>query len=300
MSGNGPQGRLPLPDLDGLAGLHGTVAVAVSHHQRAAALDELGEVRVVVLAAGQQHLTAVLRSGVRLTGLQLLQCIPQLVDDEIFGTGRGHQIDDVELVAGDGGLVQLAVFADGLHDAAQLVVLLDGLAQRLVGGIHAVVIAEEVQHMGLQLPLIVVDAVDGLFERNVRKFTLEPLVVDDAGHPLQMLLEPAGHGTCLGGQLGVQEVEAALQRPLQQAAAVVAGAGGHVVRRHIRRGAAGCAEPHREAARQIQQHLRHEVAGVAQRQLSIVTALLDKVVVRLLKQVLKVDQVFQVPHFSSS
>ena len=115
----------------------------------------------------------------------------------------------MELVAGDGGLLQLAVCPDGLHDAAQLVVLLDGLAQRLVGGIHAVVVPEKVQHMGLQLPLIVVDAVDGLLERHVRELALEPLVVDDAGHPLQMLLEPAGHGTRLRGQLGVQKVEAA-------------------------------------------------------------------------------------------
>ena len=189
----------------------------------------------------------------------------------------------MELVAGDGGLLQLAVCPDGLHDAAQLVVLLDGLAQRLVGGIHAVVVPEKVQHVGLQLPLIVVDAVDGLLERHVRELALEPLVVDDAGHPLQMLLEPAGHGTRLRGQLGVQKVEAALQRPLQQTASVVTGAGGHVVRRHVRRGAAGRTEPHGEAARQIQQHLRHEVAGVAQRQPAVVAALLDKVVVCLLQ-----------------
>lgn len=297
--GNGAQGRFALPDLDGLAGLHGAVAVPVGHHQCAAALDQLGEVRVVVLAAGQQHLAAVGGLGVRLAGAQLLQRLPQLVDDEVLGTGQRHQIDHMELVPGDGGVVQLAVVSDLLHDAAQLVVALDGLENGLVRRVHAVVIVEEIHHMRLQLRLVVVDAVGGLFEGHVGELALELLVLDDI-HPLQMLLEPTGDSTRLRGQLRIQEVEAALQRPLQQAASVVTGTGRHVVGCHVRRGTAGSAQTHRDAAGQIQQHLRHKVAGIAQRQLSVTFRLLDQIVVGLLKQVLEVNQVFQVPPLSSS
>jgi hypothetical protein len=151
--------------------------------------------------------------------------------------------------------------------------------------------------MRLQLRLVVVDAVGGLFEGHVGELALELLVLDDV-HPLQMLLEPAGDSTRLRGQLRIQKVETALQRPLQQAASVVTGTGRHVVGCHVRRGTSGSAQTHR--AGQIQQHLRHKVAGIAQRQLSVAFRLLDQIVVGLLKQVLEVNQVFQVPHLSSS
>ena len=151
--------------------------------------------------------------------------------------------------------------------------------------------------MGLQLALIVVDGVLCLFEGHVHEGALEALFLDHVLHPLQMLLEPAGDGARLGGQLGVQEVEAALQRPLQQAAAIVAGAGRHVIGGHVRRGAAGRTQTHAEAAGQIQQHLRHEVAGVSQRQLPLVLRLLHQVVIGLLQQVLEINQMLQIPHY---
>ena len=150
--------------------------------------------------------------------------------------------------------------------------------------------------MGAELLFIVVDGILGLFEGHVHEGALEPLVLDHVLHPLQVLLEPAGDGTRLGSQLGVQEIEAALQRPLQQAAAIVAGAGRHVIGGHVGRGTAGRPQPHAEAAGQIQQYLRHEVAGVPQRQLPLALGLLDEVVIGLLQQVLEINQMLQIPH----
>ena len=262
VAGDGTQRRLPFPDLDGQTGLHAAVAVAVRHHQGAAAFDKLGKVRVVVLAAGQQDLAAVLGSGVRLTGLQLLQRLAELVDDQVLGTGQGHQVDDMVLIAGDGGHVQLAVIADSLHNTAELVVALDGLAQGLVRGVHAVIVMEEIQDVGLDLCLVMVNTVFRLFERDIHELALEALILDDI-HTLEVLLKTAGHGAGLGSQLGIQEIEAALQGTLKKAAAVVTGAGRHIIGRHIRGCAAGGAQAHREAAGQVQQHLRHEIAGVA-------------------------------------
>ena len=166
------------------------------------------------------------------------------------------------LVAGDGGHVQLAVIADSLHNTAELVVALDGLAQGLVRGVHAVIVMEEIQDVGLDLCLIMVNTVFRLFERDIHELALEALILDDI-HTLEVLLKTAGHGAGLGSQLGIQEIEAALQGTLKKAAAVVTGAGRHIIGRHIRGCAAGGAQAHREAAGQVQQHLRHEIAGVA-------------------------------------
>ena len=65
VAGDGTSGVSPFPDLDGQRTLTAAVAVAVRHHQGAAAFDKLGKVRVVVLAARQQDLAAVLGSAIR-------------------------------------------------------------------------------------------------------------------------------------------------------------------------------------------------------------------------------------------
>ena len=156
----------------------------------------------------------------------------------------------MELIAGDGGIGKLAVVADLVNQAADLIVLLDGLHQRLVGHVDAQIVMQLAQHMVAQLiPVVVVGDV-GFLEGNVDKLAEEIVIVDDA-HVLhgvqvlllQMLLEAAGGGAGLGGHLGVQEVEAALQGALQKAAGIVADAGGHVVGCDIRGSTAGRSQP---------------------------------------------------------
>ena len=112
----------------------------------------------------------------------------------------------------------------------------------------------------------------------------------------QMLLEAAGGSAGLGRHLGIEEIVATFERALQQAPGKVADAGRHVVGRDVRGCAAGCSQTDREAAGQVEKHFRHEVAGIANCALAFGFCLLDKVVVGFLKQILKVDQVFEISH----
>ena len=181
--------------------------------------------------------------------------------------------------------------------------LLNGLHQRLIGHVDAQVVMQLAQHMGSQLIPVVVIGDIGFFEGDVDKLAEEIVIVDDAHilHGvqvllLQMLLEAAGSGAGLGGHLGIQEVEAALQGALQKAAGIVAHARGHVVGCDIRGSTAGRSQPHREAARQVEKHFRHEIAGIADGVFSLRLGLLHQLIVGFLKQILKVDQVLEIFH----
>ena len=204
----------------------------------------------------------------------------------------------MELIAGDCGVIQLAVVADLADQARDLVLLLDGLTQRPVRDVDAEVLVQGPEHMVLKLLGVVFDADVVLFERDIGEFNKEVVVFDNA-HILdavqvlllQMLLEAAGGRAGLGGHLGIEEIEAALERALEQAAGIVAGAGGHIIGGNVRRGAARRSQSDREAAGQVEQYFRHEKAGVADRALALGPALLDQIVIGLLKQVFKKDQV---------
>ena len=113
---------------------------------------------------------------------------------------------------------------------------------------------------------------------------------------MQVLLEAAGGRAGLGAHLGVEEVVAALERALQQGAGVVADTAGEVVGRDVGGSAARRSQSDGEAAGQVEKYFRHEVAGVADRALALGFRLLDKVVVGFLKQILKVDQMFEISH----
>ena len=293
MAGDGVQRLLALLDNDGLAAFHRAVAVAVADHQGAAALDELGEVRVVVLGTGQNHLAAVVGLGIRLAGLHLFGRLSQLVENQVLGADQGGQLDHLKLISGDGGVIQLSVVADLVDQAADLVVLLNGLHQRFVGDVDAELLVQLAQHVVTELLPVMLVVVLRSLEGHVDEFAEEVVVLDDV-HPLQVLLEAAGDGAGLRGHLGVQEVEAALQSAFKQAASVVADTGGHVVGRNVRRCAARRSQSHREAAGQVEKHFRHEIAGVANGVFPLGLCLLDKRVVGFLKQILKVNQVFEI------
>ena len=209
----------------------------------------------------------------------------------------------MELITGNGGVVQLAVASDLVDQAADLVVLLDGGHDCLVGGVNAEMSLQLVEDVGTQLITEVFIGNLIVFEGDVAEGAEEVIVVDDA-HVLdgvkvllfQMLLETAGCGAGLGCELGIEEVVATLKSALQQAPCKVADAGGHVVGRNVRGCAAGRSQSDREAAGQVEKYFRHEVAGIATCALAFGFGLFDKVVVGFLKQILKVDQVFEISH----
>jgi len=107
-----------------------------------------------------------------------------------------------------------------------------------------------------------------------------------------MLLETAGNRAGLGRELSVEEVEASLKGSFEQRPAVVAGAVGHVIGSHVRRGTARSPEAYAEAAWQIQQDLRHKITGIAQSELTFFLGLPHQGVIGLLQQILEIDQVF--------
>ena len=263
-----------------------------------AALDELGEAGVVAFAAGEHYLAAEPGLWLRLARAQLLRRLAQVGQYQILGTHQRHELYHVELIAGDVGVGVPPVAADLRYQAADLVVLPDGAQQRLVGGVDPELFAQFVQDMRLELPSVVQVAVFRLFERHVREFAEEIRVLDNVHH-LQVLLEAAGDGAGLRRHLRVEEVVAALERALEQAAAIVAGAAGHVVCGYVRRGAARRAQPDAEAALEVEQYLRHKIAGVSQGPFPLGLRLLHEGVVGLLEQVLKEDQVLQVSHMQT-
>ena len=303
MLGDGQNGIHTLGQVDDLAALHGAVAVAVAHDAGAAALHQLGEIGIVVLGAGQDDLAAELLLQIGLAGLELLRGLPQIGQNQVLGTCQRHQLDHMELIAGDGGVVQLAVVADLVDETGNLVLLLDSGADRIVRHVDAEVVVQLAQHVHAQLlgEMLIADLV--VFEGDVGKAAEEIIVVDDA-HILdgiqvlllQVLLETAGGGAGLGCHLGVQEVEAALQSALHQASCIVTYARGHIVGRDVGGCAARRSQADGEAAGQVEKDFRHKIAGIADGAFSLGLGLLDQVVVGFLKQILKVDQMLEIFH----
>ena len=212
-----------------------------------------------------------------------------------MGTDLTDQLDHMELIAGDGRIVQLTEIADLGNGTAQVVVLFHRRAQSLVGDIDAVDLMELVQHLLLQLGLVIVKAGLIALHGRVDDGDKEALVL----HRLQqeeMLLHPLHGGAALRSEQGAQIVEAALDGPLQNTADIGTVAVGHVVGRHIRCGTVWGPQPGGKTARQIQQHLRNVVAVIAQRHLSLTGGLLHQSVVRLLQKVLKIDQMLEIFH----
>ena len=201
----------------------------------------------------------------------------------------------MELVAGNGRVIELAVIADLIDDGADFVVQLDRLHERLVGDVDAVFLVHRIENVRLQLVLIVNNAVLVLLERHIGERHEEVRILDDV-HVAEVLLETAGDRAGLGAELSVQEVVAAFECALEEAAAVMAGTAGHVVCSNVRRSAFRRSQADSKASGQVEQDFRHEVASVAKCLLTVCLSLPDQLVVGLLEQVFKCDQVFQVSH----
>ena len=299
VAADGVEGRLALLYFDLLPAWEAAEAVAIRHHHGAAHLDELGELRVVDLAARQRHTGAEREHRLRTPRLQLRQRILQIGQDQVVGTDLAHQHDHMVLVPGDGRVFQLPEIADSRDDPAEAIVALYRLPQRRIGHVHAVVVAERVQHLQLQLGLVVVQTGPVTLHGRVDDGGEEPVVL----HWVQqgeMLLHPLHGGAALRPEQRVEIVEAALDGPLQNAAHIGTVPVGHVVRRDLRRAAVGRPQPGGKAALQVQQHLRDVVAVVSQRQLPLVGGLLYQCVVGLLQQILEKDHVLQVFHGQNS
>ena len=292
------QSVLVVLELDDLAAGSGAEAVAVGHDQSAAALDELGELRIVDLGADYRNAGTERRLLVGLALLQLLQGLTQVRQDESLRTGVGNEVDDVELIAGDDGVLCLAHLCHLGDDGADLVVLCDCLTDSGVGGVHTVDLGQLVEHMDTHLLDVGVESVVGDFVGDVAVGHEEVGLLVDL-QDLKVLHCTVHHGAGVNAYHRVEELVAALDAALDERACELAGVVGHVVGCDVDGAGVRRAQTHREAVAYVEQRLGNMVAGIAEGEVAFRLCLLHQLVVGVLKQTFKVDQmlkIFQMLH----
>ena len=208
-----------------------------------------------------------------------------------------HELDDMELITRDDGIGRLAQAADLGHDAGNFVVVADRRTDRLIGDVDAVGLVQRLEHVHAQLLLIVIDGEVLVRERHVHHAheKLRVFLLHKAEN-LEMLVTAVHHLARLGREQRVEIIITALDAALEDAAGVRADLARHVVRAHVDAAGVRRTQAAREAAGQVQQRLRHEIAGVAQGVFPLRLGLLYQLVVGLLQQILKIDQMLQVFH----
>ena len=130
-----------------------------------------------------------------------------------------HELDQVELVPRDRRIFKLAVFSDLGHDAAQRVVFFYGRKQSFVGYVHAVYLAQPVQHVFAQLFFVMLQRVIFGYKGRIDVAYKELFVIFlyKVQH-LKVLVAAVHHAAGLCADQRRHKVVAALDRALQQAA----------------------------------------------------------------------------------
>ena len=196
----------------------------------------------------------------------------------------------MELVARYRGIVELAIFADLGDDTADLVVLGDGLADSCVRYIGAVSFVQRFEHFFLKLVFVVLYAVGSDLERHVDERDEEFVVLHEI-KKLKMLERSVHLGAGLAAGQRRQEVVAALDAALDKCLRVAAQVICHVVGRYLQRARARRSHSDGKAVVEVEQNLRHVIAGVANRLFPLRHRLHDELIPGLVEQVLKVDKV---------
>lgn len=140
------------------------------------------------------------------------------------------------------GLAQLANLGENLAD---LVVLLDCLADSLIGNINAELLVQVVEYMYLHLGDICIDGVVNDLERDVDMGDEELLLFVAVEH-LKMLHCTVHHRACVNTDECIEELVAALDTTLYECAGVLAGVVGHVIGCDVKGASVGCAQTHGE------------------------------------------------------
>lgn len=135
----------------------------------------------------------------------------------------------------------------------------------------------------------------GLAQRHV-EIRAEKFLVRDQLAVFKILLHAVHRRAALLPDERGDEVVAALERALEDALGVRARAVGHIIGSHVGIGAVRRAQTHAKTLVRIQQNLRYVRTVPCQRQPPVPTGGLNQVVVCLLQQVFKIDQMLQVSH----
>ena len=291
VTGNGGKCALAVFYLDLLSAGQRTVAVAVGGNIYAAVLEQHCKLGVIDLGAGHDQTGAVPGLCVLSALFDLGQSIPELIYNEILRADLGNELNHMELVARYGRIIKLAQVAYLSDDAANFVVLLDRLADSFIGNVNTVDTLQRLEYMLAKLSLVMLVGCLRGHEGDIHHAHEEVRILFlDKTHNVKILMRPVHHLAGLGREHGGQEIVPALHAALKNAAGERAGFVGHVVCADVGVRRTGSAQTHREAAAEIKQHLRNEVAGVAQSLFALGGSLLDKLIVCVLKQTLKINQ----------
>ena len=280
-------------DLDLLAPRERTETVAVGDDHCAGHLQQLRDRGIVELRADEHHPCAVPWLRVRLARLKLFKGLAQKRQNQLLRAREAHELDHVKFIARDDGIFRLAEISDLGDDAAELVVPLDRLAQALLREVHAEALGERLHDLLLQLAAEVAAVPFPFFDRHVDAAEIE-LFVRDQLAVFEILLHAVHRGAALLPNQRGDEIVPALERALEDASGVGAGAVRHVIRGEVRIRAAGRAQADAEAALHVEQRLGNVGAVVGERDFPLGARLPDKGVVRLAQQLLKVGQMLQV------
>ncbi len=132
MATDGFEWRFTISDFDRLSARFRTEAVAVSHDAGAAELQKLREFRVVDLRAGHDDAGTEIRFRVRSPLADLLERLLQVRQDQFVRADLTDELDDMELIARHGRVVQFPEVADLRDDRADFIVVFDGGHQSVV------------------------------------------------------------------------------------------------------------------------------------------------------------------------
>ena len=202
------------------------------------------------------------------------------------------------LIAGDNGVLGLAHIADLGEDLADLIVLLDGLADGLVGYVNAELLMQIVQDVLLHLNFVCIESIIGHLEGNVHVSYKELFLVVDL-QDLEVLHCAVHHGAGVHTDHCVEELIAALDSAFDECACVLAGVVGHVVGCDVDRACLRCAQTHGETVAYVEKCFGNMVASVAKADIALSLSLLYQLVVGILKKTFEVDQmlkIFQMLH----
>lgn len=188
-------------------------------------------------------------------GLDLLEGLLYVREDELVRADLAHELDDVELIARDGRVRELAEAANLGDDVAQLVEVLNGLAHGGVGDVDAEALFQLVDDLELELGLVVVEGGLVALHRRVDDGD-EELVVLDGVYEEEMLLHPLHGGAALGAEEGAEVVVAALDAALEDGADVGTVAVRHVVSGDVRGGTTRARAGARKSTREDSAGLR--------------------------------------------
>ena len=230
-------------ELDDLAARRGAEAETVGNDERAGLLDHAGHVQIVDLGADDGDAGTIPRFRIDLALLDLLQGLLQIGKDLRLRAAVSHEVQDVELITGDGRVLHLTHLADLGDDLADFVVLLHGLAKRLVRRINAVCLFQDVQETVADLGDIVLQGIVRDLVRDVGMGHKDLLLWHIRNGKKLNVLHAAVHlgaGVYTGD--GVEEVVASLNGALDERTAVLTGVVGHVVGRNVKRTCLRCSQ----------------------------------------------------------